>query len=183
MTYGFHYKCCTFRSWQSICCADKYADICHTVVFICEATEETGWCVKVGAHWPLGVDWVPAWRQSPGRGLNSGPAVGHSALWRMRYEVSLKKIMIHISFDRAHRRIQDLFKQVNDKFESVFHCSVLFFFCFYYLSNVECVAVDTGQDPGRCMSPVTTFQLSTLTNNIHQLEREMQPTTSSAGNL
>lgn len=101
----------------------------------------------------------------------------------MRYEVGLKKIMIHISFDRAHRRIQDLFKQVNDKFESVFHCSVLFFFCFYYLSNVECVAVDTGQDPGRCMSPVTTFQLSTLTNNIHQLEREMQPTTSSAGNL
>ena len=160
---------CTFRSWQSICCADKYADICHTVVFICEATEETDWCVEVGAHWPLGVDWVPAWRQSPGRGLNSGPAVGHSALWRMRYEVGLKKIMIHISFDRAHRRIQDLFKQVNDKFESVFHCSVLFFFVFiicpmlnvWQLTQVRTQGAACHQSPhSNCQHSQTTYTSS-----------------------
>ena len=31
---------CTFGSWQSIYWADKYADICHTVVFICEVSTE-----------------------------------------------------------------------------------------------------------------------------------------------
>ena len=51
-----HHYVCTFRSWQSIYSADKYAEICHTVVFICEVGEETERCVEVGAGWPIGVD-------------------------------------------------------------------------------------------------------------------------------
>ena len=87
----------------------------------------------------------------------------------MENEVGLKKIIIHISFDRAHRRIQDLFKQVNDKFESVFHCSVLFFFVFiicpmlnvWQLTQVRTQGAACHQSPhSNCQHSQTTYTSS-----------------------